>query len=103
MADEKEASNSAWTPEDWRSMPAGQQPEWPNPAAVAEVVATLATRPPLVFAGEARRLTTSLATVSTGKAFVLQAGDCAESFHEVLADTIRDKLKVLLQMAVVLT
>jgi 3-deoxy-7-phosphoheptulonate synthase len=92
-----------WHPASWRAYPAAQQPEWPDPVAHARAVAELATLPPLVFAGEARRLTRALGQVAAGKAFLLQAGDCAESFDDFSADGIRDKLKVILQMAVVLT
>ena len=92
-----------WTPSSWRARPARQLPEWPDPDPLARAVAELRGRPPLVFAGEARHLTQALASVAAGRAFVLQAGDCAESFHEQSADAIRDKLKVILQMAVVLT
>ena len=76
---------------------------WPDGAALEQVLKRLEGLPPLVFAGEARQLTSSLAGVAAGKAFLLQAGDCAESFHDFSADAIRDKLKVILQMAVVLT
>ncbi|HEY2331145.1 MAG TPA: 3-deoxy-7-phosphoheptulonate synthase class II [Acidimicrobiales bacterium] len=95
--------SSTWTPATWREHPAGQQPDWPDPAALDRAVKELATYPPLVFAGEARTLTDDLARVSRGEAFLLQAGDCAESFDDFSADTIRDKLKVILQMAAVLT
>jgi 3-deoxy-7-phosphoheptulonate synthase len=95
--------SSTWTPASWRDHPAGQQPDWPDAAALDRAVKELATYPPLVFAGEARRLTDDLARVSRGEAFLLQAGDCAESFEAFSADTIRDKLKVILQMAAVLT
>ncbi|MGH9183428.1 MAG: class II 3-deoxy-7-phosphoheptulonate synthase, partial [Acidimicrobiales bacterium] len=81
---------------------AGQQPDWPDPAALERVLKELATYPPLVFAGEARALTTALAEVAAGRSFLLQAGDCAESFETFSADAIRDKLRVVLQMAVVL-
>jgi 3-deoxy-7-phosphoheptulonate synthase len=94
---------SEWEPATWRSRPAEQLPEWPDPQAVVTARGELATLPPLVFAGEARTLQRRLGTVAEGKAFVLQAGDCAESFTGVTADEIRDKLKVILQMAVVLT
>ena len=97
------SSEVTWTPRSWRDRPALQQPEWPDPLALDDVLARLAALPPLVFAGEVRRLTDSLAQVAEGKAFVLQAGDCAESFDWFSADSIRDKLKVILQMAVVLT
>ncbi|MEA2685517.1 MAG: 3-deoxy-7-phosphoheptulonate synthase [Actinomycetota bacterium] len=95
--------DSPWTPSRWRTRPAAQQPEWPNEGALDDVLKRLAGFPPLVFAGEVRQLTSSLAAVADGKAFLLQAGDCAESFDWFSADTIRDKLKVILQMAVVLT
>ncbi len=92
-----------WTPSSWRERVAAQQPEWPDSAAVEQVEKRLATLPPLVFAGEARNLTAALAQVGDGRAFLLQAGDCAESFDGFSADGIRDKLRVILQMAVVLT
>jgi 3-deoxy-7-phosphoheptulonate synthase len=92
-----------WTPTSWRTKPAEQQPAWPDEAALEAVLKELATYPPLVFAGEARDLTAQLAQVAAGEAFLLQAGDCAESFDSFSADAIRDKLKVILQMAVVLT
>ena len=94
---------STWTPSSWRERPAGQQPDWPDQAAFERVQKQLATYPPLVFAGEARNLTAELGRVAQGEAFLLQAGDCAESFDSFSADAIRDKLKVILQMAVVLT
>ena len=92
-----------WTPQSWRSKPARQMPEYPDPAALATVEAQLKTRPPLVFAGEARNLMAGLAQVSEGRAFLLQGGDCAESFAEFHPDNIRDTFRVLLQMAVILT
>jgi len=92
-----------WTPTSWRSKPAAQQPEWPDDGALDAVLKELSTYPPLVFAGEARDLTCQLGQVARGEAFLLQAGDCAESFDSFSADAIRDKLKVILQMAVVLT
>lgn len=92
-----------WTPTSWRTYPVAQSPVWPDEAHLQRVEAELAKKPPLVFAGEARRLLEHLSHVATGKAFLLQAGDCAESFHESSADSIRDKLKVILQMAVALT
>jgi 3-deoxy-7-phosphoheptulonate synthase len=94
---------SSWTPDSWRARPAGQQPDWPDAAALDAARADLRRQPPLVFAGEARQLRESLAAVAAGEAFLLQAGDCAESFDAFSADNIRDKLKVILQMAVVLT
>jgi len=92
-----------WTPRSWRDCPLTQSPAWPDSEHLGRVEAALAKKPPLVFAGEARRLQVQLAEASTGKAFLLQAGDCAESFDEASADAIRDKLKVILQMAVALT
>jgi len=92
-----------WTPDSWRALPADQGVLWPDSEALYAVERELAKQPPLVFAGEARRLTEHLADVSQGRAFLLQAGDCAESFHDGSADAIRDKLKVILQMAVALT
>ena len=83
--------------------PAAQQPDWPDLEALKRAEDRLSGLPPLVFAGEARRLTTSLGEVAAGRAFVLQAGDCAESFSDFTADSIRDKLRVVLQMAVTLT
>ncbi|MGQ0616882.1 MAG: class II 3-deoxy-7-phosphoheptulonate synthase [Acidimicrobiia bacterium] len=94
---------ATWTPRSWRELPAAQQPHWPDEAAFDRVLKQLFTLPPLVFAGEARILTTELARVAAGEAFLLQAGDCAESFDTFSADNIRDKLKIILQMAVVLT
>ncbi len=93
-----------WTPNSWRSRPAKHIPEdYPDAGALADVEARLAAFPPLVFAGEVRNLKTRLASVAAGEAFLLQGGDCAESFKEFSADNIRDTLRVLLQMAVVLT
>jgi 3-deoxy-7-phosphoheptulonate synthase len=92
-----------WSPSTWRLRPAVQQPPWPDPEALERVLKDLASVPPLVFAGEARALTDNLAQVANGRAFLLQAGDCAESFDAFSADGIRDKLKIILQMAVVLT
>ena len=92
-----------WDPGSWRTRHAEQSPTWPDLGHLARVEAELATKPPLVFAGEARRLREHLALAADGKAFLLQAGDCAESFDEGSADSIRDKLKVILQMAVALT
>ena len=92
-----------WTPDSWRGKPIKQQPQWPDEGALAEVEAKLKNFPPLVFAGEARRLREHLAKVVDGRAFLLQGGDCAESFAEFHPDNIRDSFRVLLQMAVVLT
>ncbi len=92
-----------WTPGAWRSKPIRQVPEYPDQAALAEAEDRLRGYPPLVFAGEARRLRAQLAQVAEGKAFLLQGGDCAESFAEFHPDNIRDTFRVILQMAVVLT
>ncbi len=93
---------TAWHPETWRGHPAAQQPQWPDETSLTKVRNALTQMPPLVFAGEARNLLRDLGEVCQRRAFVLQAGDCAESFDGVTADSIRDKLKVILQMAVVL-
>ncbi len=92
-----------WSPSDWRSKPIEQVPVYPDLKALSEVEQQLATFPPLVFAGEARQLKAKLARVAQGEAFLLQGGDCAESFAEHGPDTIRDFFRVFLQMAVVLT
>lgn len=93
-----------WTPNSWRTRPAMHIPEdYPDAGALAAVEARLQAFPPLVFAGEVRNLKSRLASVAAGEAFLLQGGDCAESFKEFSADNIRDTLRVLLQMAVVLT
>ena len=92
-----------WSPESWRGMPIVQVPEYPDATELAEVEAELKRFPPLVFAGEARRLKRDLARVAHGEAFLLQGGDCAESFAEHHPDQIRDLFRVFLQMSVVLT
>ena len=92
-----------WSPNSWRARPISQVPVYPDMTALAETEAHLATFPPLVFAGEARKLKKQLASVANGEAFLLQGGDCAESFAEHGADNIRDFFRVFLQMAVVLT
>ncbi len=92
-----------WTPETWRSKPIMQVPEFTDKAALADVENRLSGYPPLVFAGEARLLKSQLADVADGRAFLLQGGDCAESFLEHSPDNIRDFFRVMLQMAVVLT
>ncbi len=95
-------SQSTWTSRTWRDRTALQQPQWPDGDAHEGVLEQLSSLPPLVFAGETRELTSRLADVAAGRAFLLQAGDCAESF-DTSADSIRDRLRVILQMAVVLT
>jgi 3-deoxy-7-phosphoheptulonate synthase len=93
-----------WSPASWRARPAKHIPaDYPDPAEVARVEGELRRMPPLVFAGEARRLKSLLGDVAAGKAFLLQGGDCAESFKEFSADNIRDTFRLILQMAVVLT
>jgi 3-deoxy-7-phosphoheptulonate synthase len=92
-----------WTPSTWKDHSAEQQPAWPDEVAVERALKQISSYPPLVFAGEARSLTAALARVSEGRAFLLQAGDCAESFETFSAVNIREKLRVILQMAVVLT
>ncbi|WP_336056392.1 class II 3-deoxy-7-phosphoheptulonate synthase [Nitratireductor sp. CH_MIT9313-5] len=92
-----------WSPNSWRSKPILQVPSYPDQQALADVEARMATYPPLVFAGEARKLKRQLAAVANGEGFLLQGGDCAESFAEHGADNIRDFFRVFLQMAVVLT
>jgi 3-deoxy-7-phosphoheptulonate synthase len=95
--------DSTWSPSSWRSFPARHQPQWPDEERLEAVRAQLKGLPPLVFAGEARTLRQGLAEVAAGRAFLLQAGDCAESFHDFTAVSIREKLKIMLQMAAVLT
>jgi 3-deoxy-7-phosphoheptulonate synthase len=92
-----------WQPGSWRNKPVQQMPRFEDAAALADVEAKLAVYPPLVFAGEARMLKERLAKVAAGEAFLLQGGDCAEAFADFNANKIRDSLRVLLQMAVVLT
>jgi 3-deoxy-7-phosphoheptulonate synthase len=92
-----------WTPQSWRNAEARQLPLWPDAAKAAAVEAEMRSYPPLVFAGEARQLTERLADVVAGRAFLLQGGDCAESFAEFHPNNIRDTFRVLLQMAVTLT
>src|SRR3712207_125448 len=92
-----------WTPDGWRGKPIQQVPVYADAAALKAVEEQLAGFPPLVFAGEARKLKRALAKVAVGEAFLLQGGDCAESFAEHSADNIRDFFRVFLQMAVVLT
>src|SRR3954470_1890902 len=92
-----------WTPDSWRTRRVLQVPDYPDARALADVEKQLATFPPLVFAGEARALKAHLARVAAGQAFLLQGGDCSESFAEHGANNIRDFFRVFLQMAVVLT
>jgi 3-deoxy-7-phosphoheptulonate synthase len=99
----RDRAMTAWSPSSWRDRPGKQLPNYPDGAALEAVEAELAGRPPLVFAGEARRLKRQLANVAAGQAFLLQGGDCAESFKEFSAANVRDTFRVLLQMAVVMT
>jgi 3-deoxy-7-phosphoheptulonate synthase len=94
---------SNWTPEGWNAHEARHLPVYDDAQEVADVAATLTRYPPLVFAGEARALKADLAEVAAGRGFLLQGGDCAESFAEFHPDNIRDTFRVILQMAVVLT
>ena len=96
-------SSSNWYPSSWRNFPAQQLPPWPDPEEYQQAVETISTFPPLVFAGEIRDLKAVLAKASEGKAFLLQGGDCAEDFSQCTAPYIRETLKVLLQMAIILT
>jgi len=96
-------SKTSWSRESWRQKEAKQQPTWPDETQLDQVTKDLSDRPPLIFAGEARDLTKRLGQVCEGNAFVLQAGDCAESFDGFNANSIREKLRVILQMAVILT
>ena len=92
-----------WTKDSWRAYPAKHIPEYPDTTELAKVESNLSKYPPIVFAGEARELKRNLAKVVDRKAFLLQGGDCAESFKDFNADYIRDSFKVLLQMSVILT
>jgi 3-deoxy-7-phosphoheptulonate synthase len=92
-----------WQKTDWRNKPRIQMPTYTDEAALNAVESRLSGYPPLVFAGEARRLKTQLAAASRGEAFLLQGGDCAEAFDQFNSDSIRDTFKVMLQMAMVLT
>jgi len=96
-------STRNWTPSSWQAFSAVQQPNWPDSAQLDGALKQIASFPPLVFAGEARSLQAALGQVASGNAFLLQAGDCAESFEEFTAVNIREKLRVILQMAVMLT
>ena len=101
--DNRMTATQDWDKAGWRAYPRVQMPDYTDPAELEAVEAQLRRYPPLVFAGEARRLREELAEVAAGRAFLLQGGDCAESFTEFSADNLRDTFKVLLQMAVVLT
>ena len=95
--------SNRWSPSSWQSVVAAQQPKWPDQTELDHALKQIASYPPLVFAGEARSLQNALGQVCAGNAFLLQAGDCAESFDEFTANNIREKLRVILQMAVMLT
>jgi 3-deoxy-7-phosphoheptulonate synthase len=97
------ANEGAWEKSSWRKFPARQQPNWPDPGEHRAVLEKIAKLPPLVFAGEIRRLKNMLAKAARGEAFILQGGDCAEDFVNCTAPGIRENLKVILQMAVILT
>jgi 3-deoxy-7-phosphoheptulonate synthase len=96
-------TSDTWSPSSWRGLSALQQPDWPDQVRLDEVRAEITRMPPLVFAGEARGLIDHLAGVVEGRAFLLQAGDCAESFYDWTAPNLREKLKIILQMSAVLT
>ena len=96
-------SSAAWSPQSWRGLPIQQVPEYPDAVALSDVERQIASYPPLVFAGEARKLKKMLGKAAAGEAFLLQGGDCAEAFAEHAADNIRDFFRVFLQMAVVMT
>ena len=96
-------TSTTWRPDSWRERRALQQPAWPDGEAAAAAVARLKASPPLVFAGEARALREQLAKAIDRRAFLLQAGDCVESFNELSTMRIREKLKIMLQMSAVLT
>ncbi|GKE11224.1 phospho-2-dehydro-3-deoxyheptonate aldolase 2, chloroplastic-like protein [Tanacetum coccineum] len=96
------SSVTAWTPESWQSKPALQLPEYPDKNEVESVLKILESYPPIVFAGECRKLEERLGEAARGDAFLLQGGDCAESFKEFKTDNIRDTFRLLLQMSVVL-
>ena len=97
------SSSESWAPHSWMSKKALQLPDYPDPEELRLVLNTLESFPPIVFAGEARNLEERLAQAALGEAFLLQGGDCAESFKEFSADNIRDTFRVLLQMGIVLT
>ncbi len=103
LVESLERNMTQWTPSSWRDKPVKQLPTYPDQQKLQAVEAHLADQPPLVFAGEARALRADLAKVAKGEAFLLQGGDCAESFDEFRTSHIRDTFKALMQMAVVLT
>src|SRR4029079_2601817 len=103
LDDQESQMSERWTPDSWRAKPIQQVPTYPDAAALKGVERQLAGFPPLVFAGEARNLKRHLAKVAAGEAFLLQGGDCAGNFGEFQPHNNRDTLRVLLQMAVVLT
>ena len=94
---------NSWTPESWQKLTAEQQPDWENNKDYLKVLSEISNYPPLVFAGEARALKQQLADAAQGNGFLIQGGDCAETFGDFRANSIRDKLKILLQMSVILT
>ena len=95
--------NKSWTNKSWHKYTAAQQPDWGDNKNYNKILQQISKYPPLDFAGEVRELKRQLAKAAQGKGFLIQGGDCAETFDEFHADTIRDKLKILLQMSVVLT
>lgn len=96
-------TSNIWSPDSWRTKTKNQIPEYPNQEKLMEVERILSSYPPLVFAGEAKQLKNRLGKVARGEAFLLQGGDCAESFNDFSANTIRDNFRIILQMAIVLT
>ena len=95
--------SKTWTPDSWKTLMVEQQPNWPDKELHNKVLDEISQYPPLVFSGEVRALKQQLAEAAKGNGFLIQGGDCAETFNEFRADNIRDKLKILLQMSVVLT
>jgi len=93
----------SWTPDSWQNLTAAQQPRWEKSDGYSKVISEIMNYPPLVFAGEVRALKQQLADAARGDGFLIQGGDCAETFDDFRADSIRDKLKILLQMSVILT
>ena len=93
----------SWSPDSWQKLKAAQQPNWGKADGYSKILSEISKYPPLVFAGEVRELKQQLSDASQGNGFLIQGGDCAETFNNFRADSIRDKLKILLQMSVVLT